>query len=170
MADEGAGILVCFPRGQKATASAADGGTAPSASHAGMQAASMVLASDHGCKKVVFHSEALSTLHAYQHKLSNLARTLQQSAATRRAVLQWIPVHNGISGNETADAIAKEGARGEQHEKRVSFSKKMTIIKVFTMPQTQMDNYHLLTQDQQFVQVRLHTAEHNRNSSINIAS
>ena len=62
-----------------------------------IQAASIMQASDHDCKKVVFLSHALSVLQAYQnHKLPNLAKALQQVAATRRAVLQWIPAHCGI--------------------------------------------------------------------------
>ena len=40
-------------------------------------------------------------LHAYQnHKLLNLAKALEQVAATRRAMLPWIPAYCGISGKE----------------------------------------------------------------------
>ena len=75
----------------------------------------------------MFLSDTLSVLHSSQnHKLLNLAKALQQVAAARRAVLQWIPVHCGISGNEQADSLAKEGARGEQHANNVSFSEKKT--------------------------------------------
>ena len=46
-------------------------------------------ASDHDCKQVVFLSDALSVLQAYlNHKLLNLAKALQQVAATRTVVLQ----------------------------------------------------------------------------------
>ena len=90
-----------------------------------VQAASIVQASDHDCKLVVFLSDALSALQAYQnHKLPNLAKAQRQVAATRRAVLQWIPAHCGVWENEEADILAKEGARGEQHNNNVSFSKK----------------------------------------------
>ena len=104
-----------------------------------MQAVSIVQALDHKCKQIVFISDALSVLQVYQnYKLPNLAKAkaLQQVAATRRAVLQWIPAHCGISGNEHVGILAKEGARGEQHSNNVSFSKKKTLIRSLTMPRS----------------------------------
>ena len=117
-----------------------------------VQAASLVQASDHGCKQAVFLSDTLSLLQLYQnHMLPNLtkAKALQQVADTRRAVLQWIPAHCGISGNEQVDILAKEGARGERHANNVGFSEKKTFIRVLTMPRSQRDDYHLLSREQQ---------------------
>ena len=106
-----------------------------------------------------------SSLTAIQnHKLLNLTKALQQVAPTRRAVLQWIPAHCGISGNEQADIFGKEGARGEQRSNNVSFSKKKTPIRGLTMPRSQRDDYHLLSREQQVVLVRLRTG-HNRLNS-----
>ena len=119
-------------------------------------------ASDHDCTQVVFLSDALFVLQAYQnHTLPDLAKALQQVAATRRAVRQWIPAHCGISGNEQGDILAKEGARGEQHDNKVSFKVKKTLIRVLTMPRSQRDDYHLMSREQQVVLVRLRTG-HNR--------
>ena len=120
MTNGGAGILVYFPGGQKVSASVAVGRDCSNylaETEALIQAASIVQASEHDCKQVVFLSDALSVLQAYQnHKLPNLTKALQQVAATRRAVLQWVQSHCGILGNEQADILAKEGARGEQHD------------------------------------------------------
>ena len=133
-----------------------------------IQAASIVQASDHDCKQVVFLSDALSVLQAYQnHKLPNLTKALQQVATTRRAVLQWIPAHCGILGNEQADILAKEGARGEQHVNNVSFSEKKTLIRALTKPKLQRDDYHLLSRKQQVILVRLRTGHNRLNSHMN---
>ena len=62
-----------------------------------VQAASIVQASDHDCEQVVFLSDALSALQAYQnHRLPNLTKALKLSAATRRDVLRWVLTHCGI--------------------------------------------------------------------------
>ena len=164
----GAGILVHFPGGQKVSASVAVGRRCSNyraEKEAIIQAASILQASDHDCKQVVFLSDALSVLQVYQnHKLPNLTKALQQVAATRKAVLRWIPAHCGILGNEQADILAKEGARGEQHANNVSFSEKKTLIRALTKPKLQRDDYHLLSRKQQVILVRLRT-RHNRLNS-----
>ena len=134
----GTGILVHFPGGQKVSASMAVGkhcSNYRAETEALIQAAYIVQASNHDCKQVVFLSGALAVLQA----------------------------HCGISGNEQADILAKEGARGEQHANNVSFSEKKTLIRVLTMTKLQRDDYHLLSW-KQVILVRLRT-RHNRLNS-----
>ena len=163
-----AGKLVHFPGGQKSPASTVVGkhcSNYRAETEVLIQAAYIVQASDHDCKQGVFLSDALSVRQEYQnHKLPNLAKALQQVAGTRKAVLQWIPAHCRISGNEQANILAKEGARREQHANNASFSEKKTLIRALTMPRSQRDDNHLLSRKQQVILVRLRTG-HNRLNS-----
>ena len=77
---EGAGILIHFPGEQKTSASMAVGKhyfNYHAETEALIQAASIVQASDHDCKQVVFLSDALSVLQAYQNdEFPNLTKAL----------------------------------------------------------------------------------------------
>ena len=116
-----------------------------------MQAVSIEKASDHDSKKAVFFSDALSVRQAYQnHKLPNLAKVMHV-AATRKAVLQWIPALCGIARNEQGSVFAKEGARGEEHNKNVRFSEKKTLIRALSIPRSQRNDFHLQSREQQVV-------------------
>ena len=44
-------------------------------------------------------------------------------------VLQWLPAHCGISGNEKADALSKRGSQLEQIEHKMNYREAKTIIK-----------------------------------------
>ena len=46
-----------------------------------------------------------------------------------RVVLQWVPAHTGIPGNERADALAKKGASLPQPDTPVAYSTCCQIIK-----------------------------------------
>ena len=126
----GAGTLAHLPGGQNVSASSAVGKRCSNYRaeiEALIQAASLVQASDHDCKQVVYQN----------HKLPNLTKASQQVAATRRAVLQWIPAHCGISGNQQANIFEKEGARGEQHANNVSFIETKALIRALAMHRSQ---------------------------------
>ena len=165
VADGGAGILITFPDGETTGCSVATGKHCTNyraETEALMQAASLVQSTDHDTHQVVFLTDALSVLQAYQNnKLPSLTQALQQVATGRRVVLQWIPAHCGVPGNEQADHLAKEGAEKEQPDNSTSFGETRSIIRALTMPTRSRDDYHLLTREQQSVLVRLRTG-HNR--------
>ena len=95
----GAGILVHFPGEQKTSASMAIGRHCSNylaETEALIQAAIIVKASDHDCRQVtsLLATPSPSCRHIKKKKpskLPNLAKVLQQVAATSRTVLQWIP-------------------------------------------------------------------------------
>ena len=94
---------------------------------------------------VVFLTGARSVLDALQNnKLSHLQETLH-NIRSQRTVIQWIPSHCGITGNEKADKAAKQGADQQQEANPVNLAEMTTIIKfLYRQPQTK-ESYHQLT-------------------------
>ena len=78
-----------------------------------------------------------------------------------RTVLQWIPSHCGIEGNDKADNLAKLGAAQEQNDNAVSLAELNNIIKALFRTPAQKDSLHLLTRPEQVTIFRLRTG-HNR--------
>ena len=141
VADGGAGITVKFLDGETTDSSCPTGKHCTNyraETEALMQAASIVQTSDNDFHQVVFLSDALSILQAFQNnKLPHLTEALQQVAHDRRVVLQWIPAHCGVPGNELADRLAKQGAKKEQPGNGNSYSKIRSIIRtclLYTSP------------------------------------
>ena len=84
--------------------------------------------------RVVIFTDALSVLQALENPnnkdLNKLRTSLKQVCeATKQTVLQWIPSHCGIDGNEEADRLAGEGSSKEQTNTEVSYEEIKTIIK-----------------------------------------
>ena len=159
--DGGAGVLIKSPEGHTSTAGIPTGKYCSNYSaetQALMQAASMVQDLQYDCPQVVFLSDALSVLEALaKDKLPHLMEKLQDLANNRRVVLQWVPAHCGVPGNEAADKLAKTGARGRQPENSISYKEKKTLVKALMRPQPTRDAFHFLERQQQVAIMRLRT-------------
>jgi ribonuclease HI/endonuclease/exonuclease/phosphatase family metal-dependent hydrolase len=160
----GAGVYIQSPDGQPKT-SAAPTGTFCTNYRAEVEA--LILAAQMATNNldkdahVVFLTDALSVLEAVtNNKLPRLEEALK-SIKCARIVLQWIPSHCGIHGNEKADILAKAGAEKEQEVNAVSLNEMKTIIKALHRSPRVQDSYHELTRKQQVIIFRLRTG-HNR--------
>ena len=67
----------------------------------------------------------LVNLTQTQKKLTENINTLAQTTCV---VLQWIPAHTGIRGNEMVDQLAKEGRGKEQPPSHLSYREVKTLI------------------------------------------
>ena len=54
---------------------------------------------------------------------------LNELAQSSKVVLQWIPAHTGIAGNEIADQLAKEGRKKYQSSSHLSYKETRTLIR-----------------------------------------
>ena len=91
---------------------------------------------------VVFLTDSRSALDALHNQSEpHLSRILHSILGKRRVVLQWIPAHYGINGNEMADKLAKKGAAMTQHDNPITLAEKKTIIKHSFKTKKIHDNY-----------------------------
>jgi hypothetical protein len=116
---------------------------------------------------VVFLTDALSVLQALMNdNLPQLEQALY-TIKTLRTVLQWIPSHCGVHGNEQADGLVKHGAGQQQQENPVCLTEMKIFIKSqFKTPQ-QQDSYHQLTRSDQTTIFRLRTGHNRLNQHLN---
>ena len=120
--------------------------------------------------RVAFFSDALSVIQALQnHKnkeLNELASAMHNAQqAFEKIVIQWIPSHCDIQGNEEADRLAKEGSRMPQENQPVTYEEAKTMVKKTQRRRwldehpghDKSDGYYQLSREDQVVMVRLRT-------------
>ena len=160
----GAGIYIEYPDGQGKSAAIPTGlhcTNFKAEVEALVHAANIISESSSPDMQVVFLTDAQSVLKTnIDNELPTLNEALR-NIRCHRVVLQWIPSHCGITGNEEADRLAKLGSGMEQIDNHVSFSEMKTCIKSLHRPRQLHDSYHQLTRGEQVVIFRLRTG-HNR--------
>ena len=120
---------------------------------------------DANSENVVFLTDSRSVLDSLAgHGEHNLRRKLYNILEHRRVVLQWIPAHCGVNGNEHADRLAKQGANMEQEELLITLKQKKTIMKNMFRAKRIPDDYHTLDRAGQVTLLRLRTGQNRLNS------
>ena len=74
---------------------------------------------------IVFLTDGRSIIQCLQHPREQLERNtlkvLCELSQDSQVIVQWIPAHCGLAGNDEADTLAKAGSRKEQPNLPVSY-------------------------------------------------
>ena len=106
--------------------------------------------------------------------LSNTIQSFQELSKKHVVVIQWIPSHCDLLGNEKADELAKQGTLIEQADNTTSFAEEKTILKrKMKQRWTQEhqdhnpnDPYYSLSRQEQVIIFRLRTNHHRLRSHL----
>ena len=93
----------------------------------------------------VILTDSLSALQALTAKTTDapireLHDSLQHLCLQQKVILQWIPAHCGIPGNEQADSLAKSGSTLDQPQAELSYQEAKMLIKRFSEQEWQKRN------------------------------
>ena len=97
-------------------------------------ATELLIEEDCNQQNIVLLSDSLSTLQSLTNgptdlNTQQLYNSLHTLSDSNRVVLQWVPAHVGIAGNETADRLAKAAAKLPQPHFSTSYKEVKTLLK-----------------------------------------
>ncbi|XP_064627880.1 uncharacterized protein LOC135487740 [Lineus longissimus] len=133
----GSGIYIRYPCGESSTLSVPGG---KYCSNFKAEVLAITTAAKHLAQSqmtsplIAILTDSLSTLQALrseniESEIKDLKEHLQDLTSNHHVVLQWIPAHCGIPGNERADQLAKEGSLQIQPNGKQSYREITTLLK-----------------------------------------
>jgi hypothetical protein len=87
------------------------------------------------CKNIAILTDSLSTALALESKntsdnsINILKDSLLKLTQNSRVVIQWIPAHCGMPGNDKADLLAKDGSQQQQESPSTSYNEAKMLLK-----------------------------------------
>ena len=132
----GSGAFIKFPNNPSASLSTPVGDLCSNyrAEMQALQAAARYLAEREQHQNIVFLTDSLSALQSIMsgptdHPTKQLCDSLKILSQQNNVILQWIPAHVGIRGNETADQLAKAGSHMPQPHTTTSYKEAKTLLR-----------------------------------------
>ena len=132
----GSGVLICYQDGKQLSRSFPAGSIATNyraETTALLEAAKVLKQENQTHTNIVFLTDCRSIIQSLQHPREQLERNtlklLCELSQASQVIVQWIPAHCGLAGNEEADRLAKAGSRKKQENLRVSYRECKTLIR-----------------------------------------